>query len=72
MTRGYTKEARQQARDAHLDAILPQLVIDGNRIYLEQKLEFGGSIRVDATGLYNFLKEMFTTDWKKELNRKKL
>ena len=63
MTRGYTKEARVAANEAHLDAISPQLVVDGNRIYLTQTMYGGGEVKIDATGLYNFLKEMFTTDW---------
>lgn len=63
MSRGYTKEMRKEASRLHLDAISPQLVIDGNKIYLTQVMQGGGEVKVDATGLYNFLKEMFTTDW---------
>lgn len=69
MSRGYTKEQRLAAKEAALDAAAPQLVVDGNRIYLVQKLAYHGEVRVDATGLYHFLKEMFTTDWESQLNK---
>lgn len=66
MARGYAKEMRESANEAHADAAAPHMVIDGNRVFLTQRLSGGGEVKVDATGLYNFLKEMFTTDWKEK------
>lgn len=58
----YTKAMRE----AKADAAAPQTVIEHNRMYLVQRLTGGGEVKVDATGLYWFLKEMFTTNWREE------
>lgn len=57
----YTKAQRE----AKTEAALPHLVIEHKRMYLVQRLAGCGQVKVDATGLYYFLKEMFTTDWEK-------
>jgi hypothetical protein len=59
MSKGYTKAMR----DAKDEVFLPHLVIEGSRLYLTQKMYGQGEVKIDATGLYEFLKEMFTTDW---------
>lgn len=64
MSRGYTKEQRQEAAERRAEAIAPKVSVDGHRLMMEVKTIDGkGSLNVDVTPLYHFLKEMFTTDW---------
>lgn len=63
----YTKSMRR----AKLDAAAPYMIVEHRRMYLCQSLQGGGQVKIDATGLYHFLKEMFTTDWESEYKKLK-
>lgn len=70
MSKGYTKKARDESRQMFLNHHSPTMTIEKGRMYLTQKFIDGGEVKVDATGLYFFLKEMFTTDWKTDTKKK--
>lgn len=62
----WTKEMRQSSEDI----FLPHMEVINGRMFLTQKMSQFGEVKIDATGLYYFLKEMFTTDWQSKVNEK--